>query len=170
MLELAQPFLDLESIARGGGAVNIQAVAVLPLLHQAPEAPRGKAQTNGLALWIEPPLEPLPHLPADPVILRESMENPVSNAIMFVAPGLPRRCVVLAGGPGWFSVKDEGFTVEGKAKASRSSHRRQPVQQAGQSSSGLGLAIERALVIGLSRRGRRHASCRPRKGRPGRRG
>jgi signal transduction histidine kinase len=151
MQELVQRFLDLESIERGGMALNIQPVDTLPLLREALEGQRGKARAKGLDLRIDAPVEPLPPLRADPMILREVLENLVSNAIKFSPPGPPARSVTLAAGPGWFSVQDEGpgFTEADKAKAFEEFARLSARPTGGESSSGLGLAIVRSLVHNL---------------------
>jgi signal transduction histidine kinase len=93
---------------------------------------------------------PLPHVHADPAMLRHVLDNLVGNALKYVQPGRVPKVDICAepAGPGWVRVEvaDRGIGIPDpdKAHVFESFHRAHTGQSYG--GTGLGLAICRRIV------------------------
>lgn len=147
MNTLLTRFLDLEAIESGRLKMDLKPLAPGAILRHTQEIHGPKALTKGIDLRVDTPGD-LPRVLADPLYLQEVVDNLVSNALKFTPKGPPARRVWVHAGPGWFQVQDEGpgFTPEDQAKAFGQFVKLSARPTGGESSSGLGLSIVKALV------------------------
>lgn len=147
MAELVKRLLDISHIDSGRMEVHLEAMDPLELAEGVVYTHSAKAQAKGLSLRLDVPTTPPPIL-ADPVALREVLDNLVTNALKFTQPGPHNPEVVLRVGPGWIEVQDQGpgFSEEDKAQAFGRFIRLSARPTGGESSTGLGLSIVKGLV------------------------
>lgn len=152
VLLLARLVADLRtlSLAEGGAlSLTLETLDGGAVLLTLVETYATRAAGAGVSLHVHAP-QPVP-LRADPARLRQALGNLLDNALRYAAPGAVELRAWAAGGAAHLSVRDHGpgfrppdlaraFERFYRADASRS---RDPQ---GRSSSGLGLAIARALV------------------------
>ena len=143
--------LDLSKIESGRLELEMQSMALGPLLAEVQETLRGPAEQKGVALEIQPfPAEGLPLILADPVRVRQILFNLVDNAIKFTSAGrIILRAEACPDAPSvQIEVQDTGIGVppERQARLFR------PFVQADGSTTrkyggtGLGLSISRSLA------------------------
>jgi signal transduction histidine kinase len=147
MQEMIRRLLDISHIETG--ALDLQMVAVEPraLVESVVEQHFHKAAVKDIALNVLAD-EALPLLWVDPFYLREVLDNLISNAVKFTAPGPPTRSVRVVLKPGAIEVSDEGpgFTEEDLAKVFGRFTRLSAQPTAGESSTGLGLNIVKTVL------------------------
>lgn len=147
MMEMIHRLLDVNAIDSGGVKIALAPVDASELLAIVMEeqAPRAAAKGQRLELGVDPAASPLL---ADAMHLKEVVDNLVTNAIKFTPPGPPERIIHLRLGPGWIEVQDQGpgFRPEETAKAFGRFERLSARPTGGESSTGLGLSIVKALV------------------------
>lgn len=148
MTALIERLLDTSRIDAGELSLRMEAVDPVFLLREVVERHRMAAEAKGLSIVAELPVAPVPALLADPIHLKETIDNLVSNALKFMPKGPPARRVVLRLRSGVIEVQDEGpgFTEEDKANAFERFQRLSAKPTAGEGSTGLGLSIAKALV------------------------
>ena len=154
---LIQKLLDVTAIESGRFNLRFGAVSLGELLFETQEKFREQAQKKGQQLVLD-------FGGGDTVVwadrdyLQQVVENLVSNALKFMAPGPPLRTVTLAlaqqAGCGVLTVRDEGpgFTEDDKAKAFGRFTKLTARPTGGEGSTGLGLAIVKKLVEGMKGR------------------
>jgi len=148
MAQLIERLLNSSRIDAGHLSLHMEAVAPEILFKELVERHRPAAEAKGLVLVLDLPQGGVPDLLADPFHLVEALDNLVSNAMKFMPQGPPLRQVVLRARPGIIEVQDDGpgFTDEDKAHAFERFRRLSAKPTAGESSTGLGLSIVKALV------------------------
>lgn len=150
--ELINDLLDMEKLAAGKQALNLQLQPLLPQLEQALSACDSYAQACEVALLLAVDNNAGVQLPIDSGRLQQALAHLLNNAIKFsprrsqVQLGLTRQgkqvCIsVRDQGPG-IAAEFHGRIFQAFAQADSSSSR----QQGG---TGLGLAISKALVEGM---------------------
>ena len=149
--ELIQKLLDVTAIESGLFNLKIGTVSLGEALAQVRAKYLDRAAAKGQALDVAPPGEDVRVL-ADRDYLLEVLENLVSNALKFMAPGPPQRRVTLSFGcddhSGFMDIRDEGpgFSEEDKARAFDRFSKLSARPTGGETSTGLGLSIVRKLV------------------------
>jgi signal transduction histidine kinase len=151
---LIQKLLDVTAIESGRFNLRFGEVSLGELLYETQAKFREQAQKKGQQLVLD-------FSGGDTVVwadrdyLQQVVENLVSNALKFMAPGPPLRTVSLAlaqqAGCGVLTVRDEGpgFTEDDKAKAFGRFTKLTARPTGGEGSTGLGLAIVKKLVEGM---------------------
>ncbi|MFC4452563.1 ATP-binding protein [Deinococcus sonorensis] len=154
VLLLARLVSDLRTLSlaeSGAMSLNMQPLDAALLLRSAVDAHRGRAGAAGVQLTLDAP-GPVP-FHADPDRMTQVLNNLIDNALRYAAPGpldlqagQEGQRVVLRvrdHGPGFQSGDlSRAFERFFRAEASRTRH----TDDQGRASSGLGLAIARALV------------------------
>lgn len=174
MTTLIERLLDTSRIDAGHLSLHMEAVDAGILLKEAVERHRLAAEAKGLAIELDLGEEDLPALLADPIHLKEALDNLVGNALKFMPKGPPPRRVVLRARPGLIEVEDEGpgFTEEDMEHAFERFRRLSARPTAGEGSTGLGLSIVKSLIeamggeIALQSEPGRGATFRIQLGRP----
>ncbi len=148
---LIQKLLDVTAIESGRFNLHFDEVSLGELLLQVQVKFQEQAQKKGQELVLDfGGGDTL--VWADREYLQQVVENLVSNALKFMAPGPPVRSVTLAlsqkGDHGVLEVRDEGpgFTEDDKAKAFGRFTKLTARPTGGEGSTGLGLAIVKKLV------------------------
>ncbi|BDU72168.1 sensor histidine kinase [Mesoterricola silvestris] len=149
--EMIQHLLDLSHLEAGGMGLQMEWVEPLPLVESVFHMYAPKAAAKGIRFEIEPGAG-LPPLRADPFYLREVLDNLVSNAVKFTPPGPPVRRVRAVLAPGVIEIRDEGpgFNDEDLGKVFGRYTRLSARPTAGESSTGLGLSIVKAIVEAMA--------------------
>ena len=112
---------------------------------------RGAAEAKGQALVLGEAPEDV-RVSADGDYLQEVLDNLVTNALKFMAPGPPVRTATLGfgrlGAMGFIDIRDEGpgFSEEDRARAFARFTKLSARPTGGETSTGLGLSIVRKLV------------------------
>jgi signal transduction histidine kinase len=154
---LIQKLLDVTAIESGRFNLRFAEVSLGELLLQAQGKYQDRASQKGQQVVLDFGGGDVP-VWADRDYLQEVVENLVSNALKFMAPGPPLRTVTLAlgrqGGFGVLEVRDEGpgFTEEDKARAFGRFTKLSARPTGGEGSTGLGLAIVKKLVESMKGR------------------
>lgn len=150
MAELIKNMLDVNRMDTGQMQLTIGPVDLSDLVAEVAEAFASQALAKRHRLKVEAG-RGIGAL-ADPLHLRDVLENFVSNAIKFMPPGPPIRNVTLRafheGGRAVVEVSDEGpgFTAADKAKVFGRFERLSAKPTGGEGSTGLGLSIVKRLV------------------------
>jgi signal transduction histidine kinase/ligand-binding sensor domain-containing protein len=149
--EMIQRLLDISHIETGGIGLQMEAVEPLPLVASVLNMYAQKAAAKGIQLEVQS-ADVIPDLWADPFYLREVLDNLISNAVKFTAPGPPTRLVRAVLQPGVIEVIDQGpgFSEADKGKVFGRYTRLSARPTAGESSTGLGLSIVKAIVEAMS--------------------
>lgn len=148
---LIQKLLDVTAIESGRFNLRLGEVSLGELLLQVQGKVQDQAQKKGQQVILDFGGGDVP-VWADPEYLQQVVENLVSNALKFMAPGPPVHTVTLAlsraGECGVLEVRDEGpgFTEADKAKAFGRYTKLTARPTGGESSTGLGLSIVKKLV------------------------
>lgn len=151
MALLIERLLNSSRIEAGQLTLHMEGVDVCALLRELVSRHQAAAQAKGLELRVDVPDEGLPDMLADPFHLMEAMDNLVNNALKFMPKGpkgLPMRQVLLRARPGVIEVQDEGpgFSEADRAHVFERFSRLSARPTGGESSTGLGLYIVKALV------------------------
>jgi signal transduction histidine kinase/CheY-like chemotaxis protein len=112
LLTLINDILDLSKIEAGKVELNIESVPIAPMIEEVAGTSRPLAEQNGNKLVVECPAD-VGALQADPVRLRQTLLNLLSNACKFTKQGEVRLAVarIKDAGTAWlqFSVADSGI-------------------------------------------------------------
>lgn len=147
MLEMVTRLLDVTAIDTGNLTLETVPINAASMLDILAEEHGAKAHTKGQRILLE--LEPdAPMILADGLYLKEVLDNLISNALKFMAPGPPEQRLILRLGKGWIEVEDEGpgFDPEEVQKAFGRFERLSARPTGGEPSTGLGLSIVKGLV------------------------
>src|SRR5206468_1654760 len=114
LLTLINDILDLSKIEAGKLELNIESMAIAPMIEEVVGTGRPLAEQNGNKLVVECPAD-VGSLRGDPVRLRQTLLNLLSNACKFTKNGEVRLSVVRIddGGAPWveFAVADSGIGI-----------------------------------------------------------
>lgn len=152
VLLLARLVTDLRllSLAESGAlSLNPEQIEAAPLLHALADAYARNAAEVGVTISVQ--AAPDIRLWADPDRLRQTLQNLLDNALRYAAPGAVELSATTKGAEVTLTVRDHGpgFQPDALARAferfyrADASRTRDPQ---GRASSGLGLAIARALT------------------------
>jgi GAF domain-containing protein len=150
LLNLINEILDLSKIEAGKLELNIEQVAVAPLMEEIAGTGRPLAQQNGNKLIIDCKAD-TSTVRADPLRLRQVLLNLLSNACKFTKEGeVALRVRQVADGRNWteFVVCDTGIgmTAEQQAKLFEEFSQADSLTARRYGGTGLGLAITRKLA------------------------
>lgn len=153
MMEMIRRLLDVNAIDSGGVQLSLGPVDGAELLQVVEEEQGARARAKGQRLALDLAPDAAPFL-ADAMHLKEVVDNLVSNAIKFTPAGPPERMITLRLGRGWLEVADQGlgFREEDLAKVFGRFERLSARPTGGESSTGLGLSIVKALVEAMGGR------------------
>lgn len=147
---MVDDLLDTQRLLRGRVKLEVQRVALAPLVEQACEPFRALAEAKQVALTVAHAAD-VPEIDADGERLRQALVNLLSNAVKFTPAGgaVQVRCVRVAHDRVAIEVIDTGVGLE----ASQASRVFEPFRQETggystrrQGGLGLGLALARQLV------------------------
>jgi signal transduction histidine kinase/CheY-like chemotaxis protein len=150
LLTLINDILDLSKIEAGKLELNIESVSIAPMIEEVAGTSRTLAEQNGNRLVVDCPAD-IGALQADPVRLRQTLLNLLSNACKFTKQGQVRLAAtkVKDAGAIWFdfSVSDSGIgmTPEQMAKLFQEFTQADSTTSRQFGGTGLGLAITRRL-------------------------
>jgi signal transduction histidine kinase len=146
---LTAGLLRLSRLRLGPDALELQAIAVKPLVQDVALTLDIRAQEKHIELRVEAP-DDLPPLMTDPQWLQQVLSNFVDNAIKYSPPDTRvLLSVALCDGQMVFEVADQGpgIETEEQGRVFEEFYRCPArVQETGESGSGLGLAIVRRLA------------------------
>jgi signal transduction histidine kinase/DNA-binding response OmpR family regulator len=150
LLMLINDILDLSKIEAGKLELNIESVPIAPMIEEVVGTGRPLAEQNSNKLVVECPAD-VGALQADPVRLRQTLLNLLSNACKFTKQGEVRLSVarIKDGGKPWleFSVADSGIgmTPQQMEKLFQEFSQAETTTSRQFGGTGLGLAITRRL-------------------------
>lgn len=151
MSQLVSKLLDVHAIESRRMDLDLAPVDLAEVVHDLRLSYEGMARAKAIRIELEVPGEGLPAI-ADPMRLREILENLVSNAIKFTPPGPPERHLWIRArreaARAILEVQDQGpgFTEDDKRQAFESFARLSARPTGGEDSTGLGLSIVKRLV------------------------
>ncbi|MFN8009856.1 MAG: two-component regulator propeller domain-containing protein [Holophagaceae bacterium] len=151
MSQLVTKLLDVHAIESRRMDLDLAPVDLAEVVHDLRLSYEGMARAKAIRIELEVPGEGLPAI-ADPMHLREILENLVSNAIKFTPPGPPERHLWIRArreaARAILEVQDQGpgFTEDDKRQAFESFARLSARPTGGEDSTGLGLSIVKRLV------------------------
>lgn len=144
-----EQLLDLNALERGGVSMRPRVLDLREMVRAAVERHIPCAVQKDITLRKEAAGELRLHVRADPIFLRQVLDNYLSNALKFTPPG-GSVCVRVAerDGEAHVTVNDSGPGLSGEdmASAFKRFARLSAKPTAGEKSTGLGLAICRALT------------------------
>lgn len=152
--KLIQKLLDVNAIESGRFNLKFGEVSLGEALMQVQAKHKERATAKGQAIVLDFGGRDVP-VWADGEYLQEVLDNLVSNALKFMAPGPPVRTVTLRlkqdDTCGIVEIQDEGpgFSAEDKARAFDRFSKLTARPTGGEGSTGLGLSIVRKLVESL---------------------
>ena len=147
MLRLLNELLDVSQIEAGKFTMNPVSAPVGPFLRDTVRWHQQLAQAKGTEVLLELAAEG--EIQADFTRLRQVMDNLISNAVKFSAPGSKVYLRARQTEIGWrFEVQDQGPGLSDKDKQQLFQHfaRLSARPTGGEKSTGLGLAITRQIV------------------------
>jgi CheY-like chemotaxis protein len=150
LLTLINDILDLSKIEAGKLELNVESVPIAPMIEEVAGTGRPLAEQNGNKLVVECPAD-VGALQADPVRLRQTLLNLLSNACKFTKQGEVRLSVtrVKEDGKPWFefNVVDSGIGMspEQMTKLFQDFSQADATTSRQFGGTGLGLAITRRL-------------------------
>jgi signal transduction histidine kinase len=147
MLELLNDLLDVTQIEMGELKLKVVSIELDRFLEQSVRLHAQTARSKGTQVL----LGEVPHVMvvADPMRLRQVMDNLLTNAVKYSPPGSTVRLSVQAEGASWrINVQDEGpgITEEDRQKLFQDFARLSARPTGGEKSTGLGLAIARRII------------------------
>lgn len=147
LVGLVQQILDTSRIDAGTLDLDLRPVDLGALMEELLPAHQPRALAKGQSIRVEA-ASGLPAVLADPLRLRQVLDNLVGNALKFMPPGPPERTVRIRLGEGLVEIQDEGpgFSAEDQAKVFGHFQRLSARPTGGEASTGLGLSIVRQLV------------------------
>ncbi len=147
MFTLLNNLLDVTRIEAGRLELEFEEFDLLTFLKQIVSRHNVMAAAKKTAILLE--LVPRIHVKADPVRLRQVVDNLVSNAVKYSPPGSIVRVSADKVEHGWrISVQDEGpgITLQDRTHLFQDFARLSAKPTGGEKSVGLGLAISRSIV------------------------
>jgi two-component system sensor histidine kinase/response regulator len=144
-----EQLLDLNALERGGVSMRPRVLDLREMVRAAVERHFPRAVQKDITLRKEAAGELRMHVRADPIFLRQVLDNYLSNALKFTPPGgLVRLRVASRDGEAHVTVNDSGPGLSGEdmASAFKRFARLSARPTSGEKSTGLGLAICRALT------------------------
>ncbi len=151
MLTLIQDLLDGTAAESGHLALERVTVDVGALAAEVASAFAEQAANKQQRIEVIPSADTPATIEGDPKRLRQVLENLVSNALKFSPAGTTTRLAVRHGANGIvrLEVRDEGpgLTTEDRAGLFQRFRRLSAAPTAGESSTGLGLALARDIVV-----------------------
>jgi signal transduction histidine kinase len=147
-IDLLERLLDLSAIESGTWELRPSSVDLTRIVREAEAQHRSVAADKEIELGIELG-SGIPEIEADPALIRQVLDNLVSNAIKYTFPGGRVNIVCEAvNGRVVTSVRDtgQGLTEEDLEQVFRSFKKLSARPTAGESSTGIGLAIAKNLV------------------------
>jgi|GEM_PF-3183627 len=154
MADLITSMLDIAAIEAGKRSPRPVALDLAVILFQVANAYRPAAEAKGIQLNLRIP-DPVPDLFADDTMVREVLENLVSNAIKFTPACLPSAevSIEVEHEIGWtyLNIQDQGpgFSKEDLNVIFKPFSRLSARPTGGESSTGLGLFIIKQLVASM---------------------
>jgi GAF domain-containing protein len=150
LLNLINEILDLSKIEAGKLELNIERVAIAPIVEEVAATSRPLAEQNGNRLVSDCNAD-IDVIRADPLRLRQVLLNLLSNACKFTKQGeVAMRVRKVADGRNWieFAVSDTGIgmTAEQQAKLFEEFTQADSLTARRYGGTGLGLAITRKLA------------------------
>jgi signal transduction histidine kinase len=150
LLSLINEILDLSKIEAGKLELNIEQIAILPVVEEVAATSRPLAEQNGNRLVVDCKGD-IDTIRADPLRLRQVLLNLLSNACKFTKEGeVALRVQKVADGRHWveFAVSDTGIgmTAEQQAKLFEEFSQADSLTARRYGGTGLGLAITRKLA------------------------
>ncbi|MBI5716035.1 MAG: GAF domain-containing protein [Chloroflexi bacterium] len=147
MLALLNDLLDVTHIESGKLSLTPVAVNVADFLNDLVKRHAKLAEPKQTRVILEP--APAGNVNADPLRLRQVMDNLISNAVKYSPPGSEVRVRVIREATLWrFEIQDQGpgITPEDRAKMFQDFARLSARPTGGEKSTGLGLAITRRVI------------------------
>ncbi len=147
MLALLNDLLDVSHIESGKLNLTPATVNVADFLGDLVKRHAKLAEPKRTRVILEP--VPAGEVNADPLRLRQVMDNLISNAVKYSPPGSEVRLRVKHDGSIWrFEIQDQGpgITPEDRAKMFQDFARLSARPTGGEKSTGLGLAITRRVI------------------------
>lgn len=148
MLALLNDLLDLSLIESGTVSVTPESVDLPAVLREAQERHQMLASPKGMRIELQVPSEG--SIYADPLRLRQVLDNLISNAVKFSPSGSTITVSAELRGPEWrVAVRDEGpgLKAEDRAQLFREFSTLSARPTGGEKSTGLGLAIVKQVVV-----------------------
>ncbi len=148
MLAMLNDLLDLSQIENGTVTICPEPVEVEPLLDETISRHRLLANPKQTQIILTTPVSGVVY--ADPIRLRQILDNLISNAVKFSPPGSIIRVSAECDGDWWkFAVSDQGpgISPEERSRLFEVFSRLSAKPTGGEKSVGLGLAITRKVVI-----------------------
>ncbi len=147
MLDLLNDLLDVTQIELGALRLKVTSIELDRFLELSVRLHAQTARSKGTHVV----LTEVPHVTvvADPMRLRQVMDNLLTNAVKYSPPGSTVQVSVQPEGAGWrINVQDEGpgITAEDRQKLFQDFARLSNRPSGGEKSTGLGLAIARRIV------------------------
>jgi len=146
--ELIRDLLDIHSFEHHGSTINISHIDVAQLVNDTTSAFQKQFHDKQIDFKLHLEVSDL-HIESDEGFIKRILDNLLSNAIKFSDRGMPiDMSVYKEKEQVFFSVKDKGpgISDENKEKMFRKFQKLNAKPTAGESSTGLGLAIIKTLV------------------------
>jgi signal transduction histidine kinase len=147
MLDLLNDLLDVTQIEMGELKLKVESIGLDRFLEQSVRLHAQTAKSKGTQVLLKDGSHG--NVVADPMRLRQVMDNLLTNAVKFSPPGSTVQVSVQPEGAGWrINVQDEGpgITQEDRKKLFQDFARLSNRPTGGEKSTGLGLAIARRIV------------------------
>lgn len=147
MLALLNDLLDVSHIESGKFSLTPVAVNVADFLRDVVKRHAKLAEPKHTRVILDP--VPAGNVTADPLRLRQVMDNLISNAVKYSPPGTEVRVRLKREGAVWrFEIQDQGpgVTPEDRAKMFQDFAQLSARPTGGEKSTGLGLAITRRVI------------------------
>jgi signal transduction histidine kinase len=147
MLDLLNDLLDVTQIEMGELRLKVTSLQIDRFLEQSVGLHTQTARSKGTTVVLKD--APNATVIADPMRLRQVMDNLLTNAVKFSPPGSTVQVSAQQEGSGWrINVQDEGPGIpeEERGKLFQDFGRLSNRPTGGEKSTGLGLAIARRIV------------------------
>ncbi|MDW8403330.1 GAF domain-containing sensor histidine kinase [Chloroflexus sp.] len=148
MLAMLNDLLDLSQIESGTVTISPEPVAIKPLLEETINRHQLLANPKQTHIELAAPVEGTVY--ADPLRLRQVLDNLISNAVKFSPPGSTITVRATRDGDWWkFAVTDQGpgISPDERSQLFEAFSRLSARPTGGEKSTGLGLAIARKVVM-----------------------
>ncbi|PIT97879.1 MAG: hypothetical protein COT71_03640 [Candidatus Andersenbacteria bacterium CG10_big_fil_rev_8_21_14_0_10_54_11] len=149
MMQIVNQFLNVAKIEEGKAGLNLQAVALAPLVHRAVTAHEDEARQRGIKLQWQSSVGDHVTIVADPAYLDVIITNLLDNALIYTPTG-GQVTVRLAPGKNYLTVTVEdtgiGIPPTEQAKIFSQFYRSENAKKVHTDGSGLGLFIARNIA------------------------
>ncbi len=148
MLAMLNDLLDLSQIENGTVTISPEPVAIKPLLEETINRHRLLANPKQTRIELARSIDGTVY--ADPLRLRQVLDNLISNAVKFSPPGSTITVSAERDGDWWkFAVSDQGpgISPDERSRLFEAFSRLSARPTGGEKSTGLGLAIARKVVM-----------------------